>query len=715
MKAPLKKSDPEAIGPYRLIARLGSGGMGIVYLATKGAQSVALKVLNQESLESPQAKSRFLKEVESLSQVSSEFVAKVVNSDTEEEFSWLAVEFVNGPDLKELIEDRGPLPLEEWIRFAHGLLSGIAAIHSQGLIHRDIKPGNIVIADSGPKIIDFGISQDLDATSLTMTGSVAGSPAWLSPEQIDGKKLTYSSDLFSAGSVLHFAATGMAPWGDESTTTTSAVFNRILFKDPDTSKLQGVQKLVIEALLEKVTANRATAHEALSILKSQSDGDEDKSNNITSDILTQEAEKTDKGSKARASASNKDRGAFLAATILIALIAGFVVLQSSEATANYLCSETSYSAEDLSEASFQDLSSASLDNVLSRECVSWETLDYEFKVEYCKSRDRDSGTPRGSPAMVRQITQKETIPRNITFSGEYGSTYGCRSFVQMGKMDQQESRSTMLGFSTSTSVNSYQRNLLRSGSIFETMSDGLKGAFVTRFYASIEKEATVPLSYPAIRPLQLSVTYASGDISYWDSGPEYAKFLWKINDLQADTYNCITPDTPAQLELLKDGVWISLASNSEVIEHSCGSDAPLLVTTNDVLSNFEVGTCNQVKLKGPGSATLFCFELKELSVAETIEAGAEQAKSYFDCKACRIWSRESLIGMLMYGGYHREDSEIAVNSLGLDWSEQAVLAANDYIKSPSFLGSREDIVMWLVDIDEFTQEEAEYGATEAGY
>ena len=266
----LLKSDPKSIGPFKLIARLGAGGMGTVYLATRGTQSVAVKVLHPASADNSQAKMRFRKEVQALSQITSAYVAKVIDSDIESEYSWLAVEFVNGPDLKALVEERGPLTQEEWRRFAHGLLSGIEAIHSQGLIHRDIKPGNILITESGPKIIDFGIAQDLDATSMTMTGLVAGSPGWLSPEQIDGLELTKATDLFSAGSVLTFAATGNSPWGNESTTT-SLTFNRILNKEPSLDGLSKSQSLIIEPLLNKDPVKRPNLSLSINALSGTQD------------------------------------------------------------------------------------------------------------------------------------------------------------------------------------------------------------------------------------------------------------------------------------------------------------------------------------------------------------------------------------------------------------------------------------------------------------
>lgn len=261
----LLRSDPESIGPFKLAARLGSGGMGIVYLATRGSHSVALKVLNPGSLEVPEHRGRFLRETDALRSISSPNVAKVIDAGTDGDLPWLAVEFINGPDLRSWVEDRGPLSGSEWLALAEGLLKGLVAIHEKGLIHRDIKPANILMSESGPKIIDFGIAQDLDATSVTVTGTVAGSPAWLSPEQIDGDTITPASDLFSFGSVLAFAATGQSPWGNQSTTT-SVVFNRILNKEPSLEEVSEAQRLFIQKLLVKNPPDRPTGKKALTLL-----------------------------------------------------------------------------------------------------------------------------------------------------------------------------------------------------------------------------------------------------------------------------------------------------------------------------------------------------------------------------------------------------------------------------------------------------------------
>lgn len=262
----LLRSDPESIGPFKLVARLGSGGMGIVYLASRGSRSVALKVLNPGSLDIPEHRGRFVRETDALRSIDSPNVAKVIDAGADGDLPWLAVEFINGPDLRSWVEDRGSLCRSDWQQLAEGLLKGLVAIHDKGLIHRDIKPANILMSESGPKIIDFGIAQDLDATSVTMTGTVAGSPAWLSPEQIDGISLTPATDIFSLGSVLAFAATGESPWGNQSTTT-SAVFNRILNKPPNLETLPEVQAKFIGELLEKLPKERPSAKQSLAKLK----------------------------------------------------------------------------------------------------------------------------------------------------------------------------------------------------------------------------------------------------------------------------------------------------------------------------------------------------------------------------------------------------------------------------------------------------------------
>jgi len=264
---PLNPDDPKQIGPYTLIGRLGSGGMGVVFLATKESETVALKVVRASFLDDKSLRARFIREVELLRSIKTPAIAQIVDANVENNPAWLAVEFINGPDLKRRVDDKGPLSEENWFVLAEGLLTALDSIHKSKIIHRDIKPSNILDSEAGFKLIDFGIAQITDATSLTSTGLVAGSPAWLSPEQLHGTPLTFATDLFSAGSVLKFAATGISPWGDQTSTTTPVVFNRILNQEPDLSSLTDKQKLLVSQLLEKDPQKRITAQGALKLLK----------------------------------------------------------------------------------------------------------------------------------------------------------------------------------------------------------------------------------------------------------------------------------------------------------------------------------------------------------------------------------------------------------------------------------------------------------------
>jgi serine/threonine protein kinase len=263
----LKKSDPDSIGPWKLISRLGSGGMSVVYLASKSNKtSVALKVIRSQYLDNQADRNRIEREISTLTNIKSKYVCQILDSDISEDFAWIATEFIDGPDLKTKVLEDGPLDEKSWYELAKGLLEGLDAIHRNKVVHRDIKPSNILISEAGPKIIDFGIAQTSEATSLTSTGLIAGSPAWLSPEQINGDKVTYSADFFSAGAVLNFAVSGISPWGDNTKITKDVIYNRILQKQPDLSSLNSLQKSLVEKMMHKDPKSRPSADQALQYL-----------------------------------------------------------------------------------------------------------------------------------------------------------------------------------------------------------------------------------------------------------------------------------------------------------------------------------------------------------------------------------------------------------------------------------------------------------------
>lgn len=267
----LRPGDPEQIGPWQIVNRLGSGGMGIVYMGNNGTRAAAVKIVRDFLLEDPASRGRLGREVTSLKKVKSKFVAEIVGADVESSPAWIATNFVDGPSLKTLVENEGPLTGNKWFEFAHGLMSALDAVHEAGVIHRDVKPSNILMSATGPKLIDFGISFSSDATSLTRTGMVAGTPAWFAPEQFEGKKVTTAVDNFAAGSVLYFAATGKNPWGKEDTSVANTM-HMILNKEAEMSGLTEPQREVISLLHKKSPKERSTANEILARIELLSQG-----------------------------------------------------------------------------------------------------------------------------------------------------------------------------------------------------------------------------------------------------------------------------------------------------------------------------------------------------------------------------------------------------------------------------------------------------------
>jgi serine/threonine protein kinase len=262
----LRPGDPEQIGPWQIVNRLGAGGMGIVYMGTNGTRAAAIKIVRDFLLEDPASRSRLGREVASLKKVKSKYVAEIVGADIDSTPAWIATNYVDGPSLKTLIENEGPLSEQKWIELAFGLMSALSSVHGAGVIHRDIKPSNILMSASGPKIIDFGISFSSDATALTRTGMVAGTPSWFAPEQFEGSKVTGAVDNFAAGSVLYFAATGNNPWGREDTSVANTM-HMILNKDADMSPLTEKQKEIISLLHKKSPKERSNADEILARLE----------------------------------------------------------------------------------------------------------------------------------------------------------------------------------------------------------------------------------------------------------------------------------------------------------------------------------------------------------------------------------------------------------------------------------------------------------------
>ncbi|MFV2178852.1 PQQ-binding-like beta-propeller repeat protein [Actinomadura sp. LOL_016] len=233
--AALEPGDPERIGRYRLLRRLGEGGMGVVYLgASPAGRAVAIKVVRPELAGDPDFRARFRGEAESAQKVGGAFTAPVVEAAPDGTVPWLAIAYVNGLSLMETIERYGPMPEPLLRTLGAGLAEALVAIHGAGLLHRDLKPANILLAKDGPKVIDFGISKAADTATLTAEGHFIGSPGYMSPEQIQGTRLTPAADVFAYGAVLAFAATGRPPFGKGAV---PAIVHRTLHEEPD---LRGV-------------------------------------------------------------------------------------------------------------------------------------------------------------------------------------------------------------------------------------------------------------------------------------------------------------------------------------------------------------------------------------------------------------------------------------------------------------------------------------------
>ncbi|MFE0641516.1 serine/threonine-protein kinase [Streptomyces sp. NPDC058877] len=211
---PLRDDDPKEIGGFALVCRIGSGGMGQVFLGESAAgHQAAVKVIKPSVLDED-TRARFLSEVESLRTVYGPFVAAFVGADANADQPWLAVEYVPGPDLRTLVADRGPLPLAETASLGALLAEGLGTVHDAGLLHRDLKPQNILLSPYGPKVIDFGLAVLAERrTTLTATGFVVGSVLCMPPEQARGEQqLDRSADVYALGAVLLFAATGHYPY-----------------------------------------------------------------------------------------------------------------------------------------------------------------------------------------------------------------------------------------------------------------------------------------------------------------------------------------------------------------------------------------------------------------------------------------------------------------------------------------------------------------------
>jgi eukaryotic-like serine/threonine-protein kinase len=246
---PLTSDDPASIGGYRLEARLGSGGMGRVYLAfTPAGRPVALKVVRSDLGDDRDFRIRFGQEIQAARRVRGLYTAELIDADPAASPPWLVTAYVPGPSVEEVIDRDGPMPEATVFRLIAGVAEALQAIHAAGVIHRDLKPSNVLLAQDGPRVIDFGIARALAATPMTRTGATMGSPDYLSPEQILNRPVTPAIDVFALGSLAAFAAVGRLPFGRGHITE---VAHRVVREPPDLAGCPAGLVTLIEACLQK--------------------------------------------------------------------------------------------------------------------------------------------------------------------------------------------------------------------------------------------------------------------------------------------------------------------------------------------------------------------------------------------------------------------------------------------------------------------------------
>ncbi|MGW1775630.1 serine/threonine-protein kinase [Streptomyces sp. NPDC002104] len=293
----LHARDAEHIGPYRLLARLGTGGMGQVYLgraedhgqgpgtgggAGPGAgapnspgtgtrtrtRTAAVKLIHPHLAAHPDFRTRFRREADAARLVGGDWTVAVLDADPDAEIPWLATAYIAGPSLRQAVgRDFGPLPTGSVRILGEGLSYALQDIHRAGLVHRDLKPGNILLTADGPRVIDFGIARALGATAdpaLTQTGELLGSPGFLAPEQINGTPVTAACDVFGLGAVLAYAATGRLPFGDpDQPGGIAALLMRVTEAEPELAGVPAELRDVVRDCLLKDPAARPAPAELL--------------------------------------------------------------------------------------------------------------------------------------------------------------------------------------------------------------------------------------------------------------------------------------------------------------------------------------------------------------------------------------------------------------------------------------------------------------------
>ncbi|WP_326645091.1 serine/threonine protein kinase [Streptosporangium sp. NBC_01755] len=283
-RSELTSSDPKRIGSYRLLARLGAGGMGTVYLGrTKNGRAAAIKVVRSDLANDASFLARFRREAKTLLLIGGSFTSRVIEMNLEASPPYLVTEYVDGPSLSDHVAQEGPLNSESTRALAVGLADALRSIHATGVVHRDLKPSNILLSTAGPKVIDFGIAQTLDATSITRTGVVVGSAGYMAPEQFEGQGGP-PADIFAWACTVMFAATGNPPFGSGPL---EAVVFRLRNEAPALDGLPEGLQLVVGAALKKDPAERPTADQLMTLLIPESETSAARTTELTLSLLAE--------------------------------------------------------------------------------------------------------------------------------------------------------------------------------------------------------------------------------------------------------------------------------------------------------------------------------------------------------------------------------------------------------------------------------------------
>ncbi|WP_329400875.1 serine/threonine-protein kinase [Streptomyces melanogenes] len=257
----LKPRDPAHIGTYALLARLGAGGMGMVYLGrSPGGRLVALKVIKDEITDHPEALARFRREAETVRAVRSAYTANLIDASLAAPPYWLATEYVSGPTLSRAVADRGPFPADTCRKLFAALAEGLASVHAYGVTHRDLKPQNVILAPQGPQLIDFGIARAAADTALTQPGLAPGTPGYTAPEVLLRNEVADPADVFALGATIAFAATGRAPFGVGEA---AGVSYRAVHEQIDLAGVEPRLAELIQACVAKDPAARPDAAEVI--------------------------------------------------------------------------------------------------------------------------------------------------------------------------------------------------------------------------------------------------------------------------------------------------------------------------------------------------------------------------------------------------------------------------------------------------------------------